>query len=115
MDHFHVYHNGIPAFLDECMETPVVKRIKDIGMNCGCEYTSFPQFADLESYSRYDHSIGVALIVWHFTHDRKQAVAGLLHDVGKALSEEIEGSHVQIGVDVCRKYKENPEIILPRK
>ena len=37
--------------------------------------------------------------------------AGLLHDVGKALSYEIEGSHVQIGVDVCRKYKESPEII----
>ena len=37
--------------------------------------------------------------------------AGLLHDVGKALSEEIEGSHVQIGVDVCRKYKESPEVI----
>jgi ribonuclease Y len=37
--------------------------------------------------------------------------AGLLHDVGKALSYEIEGSHVQIGVDVCKKYKESPEII----
>lgn len=37
--------------------------------------------------------------------------AGLLHDIGKALSYEIEGSHVQIGVDVCRKYKENAEII----
>ena len=37
--------------------------------------------------------------------------AGLLHDIGKALSYEIEGSHVQIGVDVCRKYKESPEII----
>lgn len=37
--------------------------------------------------------------------------AGLLHDIGKALSYEIEGSHVQIGVDVCKKYKENPEII----
>ncbi len=37
--------------------------------------------------------------------------AGLLHDVGKALTAEIEGSHVQIGVDVCRKYKENAEII----
>ncbi len=37
--------------------------------------------------------------------------AGLLHDIGKALSHEIEGSHVQIGVDVCRKYKESPEII----
>ncbi len=37
--------------------------------------------------------------------------AGLLHDIGKALSHEIEGSHVQIGVDVCRKYNESPEII----
>ncbi|MBQ4256261.1 MAG: HDIG domain-containing protein, partial [Oscillospiraceae bacterium] len=37
--------------------------------------------------------------------------AGLLHDIGKALSYEIEGSHVQIGVDVCKKYKESPEII----
>lgn len=37
--------------------------------------------------------------------------AGLLHDVGKALSYEIEGSHVQIGVDVCRKYKESAEVI----
>lgn len=37
--------------------------------------------------------------------------AGLLHDIGKALSYEIEGSHVQIGVDVCRKYKECPEVI----
>jgi len=37
--------------------------------------------------------------------------AGLLHDIGKALNHEIEGSHVQIGVDICRKYKENDKII----
>ena len=37
--------------------------------------------------------------------------AGLLPDIGKALSYEIEGSHVQIGVDVCKKYKESPEVI----
>jgi ribonuclease Y len=37
--------------------------------------------------------------------------AGLLHDIGKALSYEIEGSHVQIGVDVCKKYKESPDVI----
>ncbi|MBP1533018.1 MAG: ribonuclease Y [Ruminococcus sp.] len=37
--------------------------------------------------------------------------AGLLHDIGKALSYEIEGSHVQIGVDVCKKYKESPDVL----
>ena len=37
--------------------------------------------------------------------------AGLLHDIGKALDHEIEGSHIQIGVEIARKYKENPAII----
>ena len=37
--------------------------------------------------------------------------AGLLHDIGKALDHEIEGSHVQIGDDICKKYRENPQVI----
>lgn len=37
--------------------------------------------------------------------------AGLLHDIGKAMTQEVEGSHVQIGVDIARKYKESKDVV----
>ena len=37
--------------------------------------------------------------------------AGLLHDIGKSVDHDMEGSHIQLGVDLCRKYKESPIII----
>ncbi|MDO5558855.1 MAG: ribonuclease Y [Oscillospiraceae bacterium] len=63
-----------------------------------------------------DHSIEVAqlagIMASELGVDANMARrAGLLHDIGKSLTSEIEGSHVQIGVDVCKKYKESPEII----
>ena len=37
--------------------------------------------------------------------------AGLLHDIGKSIDHEVEGSHIQIGVDLCKKYKESQIVI----
>lgn len=76
-----LYHESLPPFLAEAARTPPMLRLQGVGMNCGCEYTAFRRFAGLHPYSRWDHSVGVGLIVWHFTQDRAQALAGLLHDI----------------------------------
>ena len=43
----------------------------------------------------------------HYSKER----AGLLHDIGKSVDQEMEGTHVQIGADLCRKYKESQIVI----
>lgn len=81
MNLIDIYSNDFPVFIKELINTPEFKRLSNVGMNCGCEYTSFPIFSKGKDYTRYEHSIGVALIIWHFTKDIKRSIAGLLHDI----------------------------------
>ncbi len=76
-----IYHDEMPGFLAEVARAPEMRRLKHVGMNCGVEYTQFEGYRTCLPYNRYEHSLGVALIVWHFTGDARQAVAGLLHDI----------------------------------
>lgn len=85
--HFSVsdYHDILcppsekPDFLQKYLELPVLKRLDGISLLCGTDWTNL--YNNRLKYSRLDHSIGVALIVWHFTKDKTQTIAGLLHDI----------------------------------
>ena len=71
----------VPSFIEEGMRSPAMRRIAGIDMNCGMCYTSFPLFVRGEPYSRAQHSRNVSLLVYRFTGDERQALAGLFHDI----------------------------------
>ncbi len=77
------YHKALckdsPDFLEKYISLPIMKRLSGIGLLCGTDWT--PLFHNHFMYTRLDHSIGTALITWNFTHDRKQTLASLFHDV----------------------------------
>ena len=74
-----ILHSEIPEWLEKYLTVPCMTRLKGIGLFCGVDYSCM--FHPHAFYSRYDHSVGVALIIWHFTKHKEATLAGLLHDV----------------------------------
>lgn len=72
--------NNYPEFLDKYLKTKTMLRLKKVTQFCGCDYTKLynPRFL----YTRFDHSLVVAHMTWHFTHDKKETIVSLLHDIG---------------------------------
>lgn len=77
--HLQILHPEIPEFIKPYLDCPSLVRLKSIGLFCGMDYSCF--FEPKCFYSRYHHSLGVALITYHFTHSRCATLAALFHDI----------------------------------
>ncbi len=80
-DLWELYFYNMPVCVHKLVQTNAMKRLQNISMHCGCNYTKFPVQKSKFYYSRFDHSVGTALLVWRFTKDLKQTVAALFHDI----------------------------------
>lgn len=78
-DYHKILSNEFPDFLTKYINLPILQRLQGIGLLCGTDWTKL--YKNRFYYSRLNHSIGTALIIWNFTHDKVQTISGLLHDI----------------------------------
>ena len=78
-EYFKILSSEIPDFLDDYINTKEMQKQAGISVTCGTYYTKL--FDKMIWYSGLDHSVAVSLIVWNFTKDKKQTLAGLFHDI----------------------------------
>ena len=79
LDYFNVLEPNFPEWLNDYIETKELLKQRYISVTCGRIYSNL--FEIDYFFSSLDHSVAVALIVWHFTHDKKQTLSGLFHDI----------------------------------
>ena len=77
--YFKILEPHFPEWLHDYINTKELLKQKYISVTCGTIYSNL--FESDFFYSSLDHSVAVALIVWHFTHNKEQTLAGLFHDI----------------------------------
>ena len=78
-DYFEILEPNFPEWLNEYIDTKELLSQQYISITCGTIYSNL--FESDFFFSSLDHAVAVALIVWHFTHDKKQTLSGLFHDI----------------------------------
>ena len=78
-EYYKILSWDFPSFLNDYIFTKEMQHQKEISVTCGKIYSKMFKYG--YPYTSLDHSIGVSLIVWNFTADKKQTLAGLFHDI----------------------------------
>ena len=78
-DYYKVLSDDYPDFLDDYINTPRMQKQDGISCSCGTYFSKMHKVGLW--YSSLAHSVAVALVIWHFTHDKKQTLSGLFHDI----------------------------------
>ncbi len=74
-------YSNRPDYINKYLNSPSLKRLKNIGYFCGMDYASKDIYNFKEKITRYDHSITTSLIVNKLTNDKIMTIAGLFHDI----------------------------------
>ena len=115
-EYFSILSDEFPDFLYKYIDTKEMQRQDGISVGCSSFYSKL--FNNKLWFSNLDHSVGVALIVWHFTKDKKQTLAGLFHDIAtpafKHCIDFMNGDYEkqESTEDLTRKFIEESEEIM---
>lgn len=113
-DYLNILEPNFPEWLNEYINTKELLSQSYISVTCGTIYSKL--FESDFFFSSLDHSVAVALIVWHFTHDKKQTLAGLFHDISTPVFKHcidflngdymVQESTEDLTTDIIRNSKE---------
>ena len=116
LDYFNMLEPNFPEWLVDYINTKEMLYQQYISVTCGTIYSDL--FESNYFFSSLDHSIAVALIIWHFTHDKKQTLSGLFHDIAtpvfKHCIDYLNGDYMtqESTEDLTKKFISNSKEIM---